>query len=374
MDIPPGNITQTEPSGPEDCTGSVAKQVAVQIKLVPESGLLPEKLGEELWRAAGAEQVDLSKEEFAEALETIGAKDNYGLDPGKRANERQREMFWRALNLEELAIARGCAQGSEAAWRRFLAQYREQLTRAAVEMTGSAALGEELASALYSELFGLTEREGRRWSPLLRYSGRGSLMGWLRAILAQRRVDQYRKIGRETELGEIEPAATISEQIEPEQLEDLRVALKMTLSEASAEERFLLSAYYLDQHTLHEMSRVLRVHEATISRKLKRATDRLRKQLLRTLKERGLSRRAAEEALGTDPRDVDINLRRLLQKSDVDPNSNMEGPGRAEISNPGYIRKLTSSVCSWRVQPPHGNKSGCWRTWPNARTAGRLYF
>ena len=25
-------------------------------------------------------------------------------------------------------------------------------------------------------------------------------MGWLRAILAQRRVDQYRKIGRETEL------------------------------------------------------------------------------------------------------------------------------------------------------------------------------
>jgi RNA polymerase sigma-70 factor (ECF subfamily) len=323
VDIPPKSITQTEPSGPEDCTGSVARQ-AVEIKLVPENGLLPEKLGEELWRVAGAELVELSKAELAQALETIGAKDNYGLDPGKHANEREREKFWRALHLEELAVARGCALGREAAWRRFFAQYREQLTRAAVEMTGSAALGEDLASALYSELFGLTEREGMRWSPLLRYSGRGSLMGWLRAILAQRRVDQYRKIGRETELGGIEPAATISEQIEPEQLEDLRMALKMTLREASAEERFLLSAYYLDQHTLHEMSRVLRVHEATISRKLKRATERLRKQLLRTLKERGLSRRAAEEALGTDPRDVDINLRRLLQKSEAGPNSNME--------------------------------------------------
>jgi RNA polymerase sigma-70 factor (ECF subfamily) len=185
-------------------------------------------------------------------------------------------------------------------------------------MTGSAALGEELASALYSELFGLTEREGRRWSPLLRYSGRGSLMGWLRAILAQRRVNQYRKFGRETTLGEIEPAAAVSEQLELERLEDLRVAMKMTLSEASAEERFLLSSYYLDQHTLHEMSRVLRVHEATISRKLRRATERLRKQLLRTLTARGLSRRAAEEALGTDPRDVDINLRKLLQKSEGD--------------------------------------------------------
>src|SRR5258708_37572069 len=103
-----------------------------------------------------AELVELSKAEFAEALETIGAKDNFGLDPGKQANERQRETFWRALHLEELAIARGCALGRESAWRRFLAQYREQLTRAAVEMTGSVTLGEELASALYSELFGLT--------------------------------------------------------------------------------------------------------------------------------------------------------------------------------------------------------------------------
>jgi RNA polymerase sigma-70 factor (ECF subfamily) len=297
------------------------------MELAPENRHLPEMLGEELWRVAGSELVEVSRAEFAEALETIGARDNYGLDPEKQANESQRETFWRGLHLEELAIARGCALGRESAWRRFLAQYREPLTRAAIEMTGSAALGEELVSAIYSELFGLTQREGRRWSPLLRYSGRGSLMGWLRAVLAQRRVDQYRKIGRETELGEIEPAARVSEQIEPEKLLDLRVALKMTLSEASAEERFLLSAYYLDEHTLHEMSRVLRVHEATISRKLKRATERLRKQLLRTLKARGLSRGAAEEALGTDPRDVDINLRKLLQKSAGDPIPDKEGEG-----------------------------------------------
>ena len=322
MDIPPANLTQAEPTGAEDCAASVAKGIAVEVELRPESRFLPEMLGEELWQVAGAALVELSKAEFSDALETIGARDNFGLDPGKQANERQRETFWRALHLEELAIARGCALGRESAWRCFLEQYREQLTRVAIEMTGSAALGEELASALYSELFGLTEREGKRWSPLLRYSGRGSLMGWLRAILAQRRVNQYRKIGREIELGEIEPAARVSEQLDLKQLEDLRVAIKMTLSAASAEDRFLLSAYYLDRHTLHEMSRVLRVHEATISRKLKRATDRLRKELLRTLRARGLSRRAAEEALGTDPRDLDINLRKLLQKSEGGANSN----------------------------------------------------
>jgi RNA polymerase sigma-70 factor, ECF subfamily len=327
VDIPPANLAQTVSSGAEEPTATVAEGIALGRELAPENLRLPEMLGEELWRVAGSESVEVSRAEFAEALETIGARDNYGLDSEKQADERQRETFWRGLHLEELAIARGCALGRESAWRRFLAQYREQLTRAAIEMTGSAALGEELVSAIYSELFGLTERDGKRCSPLLRYSGRGSLMGWLRAVLAQRRVDQYRKIGRETELGEIEPAARVSEQIEPEKLGDLRVALKMTLSEASAEERFLLSAYYLDQHTLHEMSRVLRVHEATISRKLKRATERLRKQLLRTLKARGLSRGAAEEALGTDPRDVDINLRKLLQKSAGDPIPDKEGEG-----------------------------------------------
>jgi len=64
------------------------------------------------------------------------------------------------------------------------------------------------------------------------------------------------------------------------------------------------------------LSRVLRVHEATVSRKLKRATQHVRKELLKTLMARGLSRRAAEETLGADPRDVDINLRKLLQKTD----------------------------------------------------------
>lgn len=325
MDTSSANIVPTERPGGKDCAASVSKVVETEVG--PESRLLPEMLGEELWRTAGAERVEVSKAEFSQALETIGARDNFGLEPGKQASERQREAFWRSLHLEELAIARGCALGRDFAWRRFLAQYQEKLTRAAVEMTRSAALGEELATALYSELFGLTEHEGKRWSPLLGYSGRGSLMGWLRAILAQRRVDQYRKIGRETALDEIELAAVVSEHIELKRLEDLRVALKMTLSEASAEERFLLSAYYLDQHTLEEISGVLRVHVATVSRKLKRTTDRLRKQLLRTLAAQGLSRRAAEEALGSDPRDIEINLRKLLQNSENAPIPDQEGQG-----------------------------------------------
>jgi hypothetical protein len=57
------------------------------------------------------------------------------------------------------------------------------------------------------------------------------------------------------------------------------------------------------------------VHEATVSRAIKRLTARLHEELLKDLKASGLSRAAAEETLGTDPRDLVINLRSLLQAS-----------------------------------------------------------
>jgi RNA polymerase sigma-70 factor (ECF subfamily) len=50
-----------------------------------------------------------------------------------------------------------------------------------------------------------------------------------------------------------------------------------------------------------------------VSRKLKRLTEDVRKRLLNALERRGMSRRAAQEALGTDPGELDVNLRMLLQ-------------------------------------------------------------
>jgi RNA polymerase sigma-70 factor (ECF subfamily) len=40
--------------------------------------------------------------------------------------------------------------------------------------------------------------------------------------------------------------------------------------------------------------------------------------VLRNLQRDGLSRRAAEEALGADPRDVEVNLKKLLQNSQME--------------------------------------------------------
>jgi len=269
-----------------------------------------------------AAQNSLSVAELTHALAGIGSKLNFGMPPGSSATPAQQESFFRALQLPDLALAQACALGREPAWQQFLIRFRTPLRQAAIAITGSSSLGEDLADSLYAELYGLSDRSGVRRSPLASYSGRGSLMGWLRATLAQRHVDHHRRTWRESPLPEpgtgFEPAAAATPEI-PAELTRLSQSLAQVLEQLAPEDRFLLASYFLDQHTLLEIARLLRVSEATISRKLKRLTTDIHKQLLKQLQASGLSRRAAEEAMFTDPRDLTLNLRTLLQTSPPTP-------------------------------------------------------
>jgi RNA polymerase sigma-70 factor (ECF subfamily) len=287
-------------------TGAVESEFALQL-----SGAL--------WVESHAETFELARGEFAQALFAVGAKANYGLPPGESAGRAQMESFWRGLHLEDLALASACALGRDAAWQEFMNRYRGPLTRAATAITGSASAGEDLAGSLYSEMFGVHERDGQRRSPLASYSGRGSLIGFLRASLAQRNVDRHRRTGRETPIESSDVAAP-PRVPEPagELLALIEAALGQTLARLEAEERFVLSAWFLDRRTLLEISRVLRVHEATVSRRVQRLTARLHDELLKNLEASGMSQDAAREALGVEPGDLDINLRKLLQSSQAE--------------------------------------------------------
>ena len=193
-------------------------------------------------------------------------------------------------------------------------------------MTSSSSLGKELADSLYSELYGLSERNGERLSPLASYSGRGSLSGWLRTTLAQRYVNHHRRTGRQAPLHSQDfPAPAPVSEPSANVTSNLSKAVTLTMRELGAEDRFLISAYFLDQRTLLEISYLLQVHEATVSRRLKRLTASLHKRLLKHLQTCGMNKRAADEALGTDPRDLDLNLRSILQDSRSQPFPNKEG-------------------------------------------------
>jgi RNA polymerase sigma-70 factor (ECF subfamily) len=269
------------------------------------------QLAQELYAAGAAAQLGWTIDEFAVMLAAAAAR---------RPAGAATETYLRGLHLRDLALAQACARGYELAWKQFMDGFRDPLKQAATAISRSSSIGEELADSLYAELFGLKNQDGQRRSPLSSYSGRGSLMGWLRTTLAQRYVDRFRRTRRDAPLEEGQFAA--ANETSPPPKDATRLHLESTihaaLRELDPEDRFLLLSYFLDGRTLLEIAHLLHVHEATISRKLKRITESVRKQLLRELQRRGLKRAAAEEALGIDPRDLNVNLRKILQTT-TDP-------------------------------------------------------
>lgn len=321
----PGDLVLPRPS---------AESEDIDRGVLVSSGV-PSELVQELWVAAEAATCGLTQEELGAALSRVGTKLNYGFLPEEHPDSAQKAAFFRSLRLSEFALAQACSLGHEIAWQRFLDLFRTSLTQAAIGITGSSALGHELADSLYSEIYGLREVDGERRSPLASYSGRGSLLGWLRTTLAQRHIDQHRRSRRETGLDTLDVAAPAPTAAPvPEELARLTDAITRTFAGLPAEDQFLISSYFLDRRTLLDIARVFRVHEATISRRLKRLTAKLRNQILQNLHSGGLSRRAAEEALGADPRDIEINLRALLQTSQLNSFSKETAPETTNASDP----------------------------------------
>jgi RNA polymerase sigma-70 factor, ECF subfamily len=269
----------------------------------------------ELYTQSGAQALGLEREQFSAILTEIAKK----YLPGETSPHATSE-FCRSLRIEELALARACAAGSERAWEVFLTRYRAKLYDIAGYIAKESSAARELADSLYADLYGTSERDGKRISKLAFYTGRGSLEGWLRTVLAQEYVNRYRKRKRLVSLDEEaeegvqfaavtrEPIATADPRLEK--------AIDDALKSLEPEDKFVLASYFLDNRTLAEVARTVGVHESTISRKVDKLAKGLRKQILNNLTRNGISRREAEEALLTDVRDLQVNIRaRLVQES-----------------------------------------------------------
>ena len=137
----------------------------------------------------------MSAEQFAAILDEILRKylpDNSAQGAAPAWTERKAD-FCAALRLEELALARACAAGNERAWQDFISRYRRKLHSMALHITRDGAHAAELADSLFADLYGVNARDGVRSSKLASYTGRGSLEGWLRTVMAQEFINRYRK-------------------------------------------------------------------------------------------------------------------------------------------------------------------------------------
>ncbi|PYX42141.1 MAG: RNA polymerase subunit sigma-70 [Acidobacteria bacterium] len=268
----------------------------------------------ELHAKCAAEQFGLSCDDLARILGEV-TKKYFGA-----AGQAQLRVFCTSLKIEELVLARACAAGNERAWEVFMVRYREKLYDIGLHIAREDSAARELSDSLYADLYGTVIRNGERVSKLSSYTGRGSLEGWLRTVMAQEHVNRYRRQKRMVSLDEETEEGAQFATTDPEPAQAVDARLESVTDEAlgalAADERFILAAYYLDGRTLAEIARMLSVHESTISRKLDKVVKSLRKQVVAGLARKGMSRRQAEEALAIDVRDITLNLRdRLAQDS-----------------------------------------------------------
>jgi RNA polymerase sigma-70 factor (ECF subfamily) len=272
---------------------------------------IPESLSAKLYRQAGAERFGLSERDFTSLLEEVAAK-------YLPQDARQAEVVELLTNLrvEELALARSCARGNESAWEVFLNRYREKLYGVAHSITSDDSAARDLADSLYADLYGTRTSDGRRVSKLNSFTGRGSLEGWLRAVLAQEYVNRYRRQQRLVSLEERTEAGVQFQAVEhdPAQALDLRLeeATDQALASLAAEDKFILASYYLDQRTLAEIGRLLGVHESTVSRRLEKITVSVRKSVFAGLVKRGMSSKEARQAMEVEASEFSLDVRRRL--------------------------------------------------------------
>ena len=272
---------------------------------------IPESLSTKLYRQAGAERFGLAHQDFASILQEVAAK----YLPADASPSEVLELLTN-LRVEELALARSCARGNEAAWEIFLNRYREKLYNAAHSIAPEDSAARDLADSLYADLYGTRTTDGRRVSKLNSFTGRGSLEGWLRAVLAQEYVNRYRQQQRLVSLEERTEAGVQfqAEDPDPAQALDSRLeeATDQALASLAAEDKFVLAGYYLDGRTLADIARLLGVHESTVSRRLEKITASTRKAIRAGLLKRGMSSKEAEQAMEIEVSEFSLDVRRRL--------------------------------------------------------------
>ena len=238
---------------------------------------------------------------------------------------------------DDLCLIIACERGDENAWSDLVERFRATVRSAARSASANEDAAEDLAQSIWAELHGLRIREdGRPASKLAYYSGRGSLAGWLRAVVAQLSVDTFRKqsklvqteeetdlerLARDAQLGEAKTFAGAGVQTPEQSLSnrfaqnDLQNALTQAVRELGADDRLLVKLYYFDNLRLREAGVVLGVHEATASRRLTRIQTDLRKRVSQILiDERGWTKAETERSFAEVAQYLDADLEALVKE------------------------------------------------------------
>lgn len=215
--------------------------------------------------------------------------------------------FIEEIRADDLCLIIACELGQEKAWEDLVANFDSTVKSAARKISSNSEDAEDLASSIWAELYGLRQdADGNKKSKLAYYSGRGSLAGWLRAVVSQLAVDQFRKQSKFVQIEEDREFENLASEMadgdnnhfgshadNPEEAfakgaaeSDVTDALAAAIAALEAEDRLIMKLYYFDSLKLKDIARTFGYHEATASRKLTRVQNEIRKGVEKNLRDR----------------------------------------------------------------------------------------
>ena len=269
------------------------------------------------------------------------ALEKYLLRDNPAASAREIADFIDGMQADDLCLIISCERNDEKAWSELVERFTPTVRSAARSASSNEDAAEDLAQSIWAELYGLRiGKDGKPSSKLAYYSGRGSLAGWLRAVVGQLAVDTYRKQSRlvqtdeDTDLDRIahelpamsEGQAVVGASLKnPEQMisnrfaeSEMQQAFNAAIKELAAEDRLLVKLYYFDELRLREAGAVLGVHEATASRRLTRIHSDLRKRVTQILmQDKGWTKSETEASFAEVAQHLEADLESLVTKEGV---------------------------------------------------------
>lgn len=257
---------------------------------------------------------------------------------GVASDEAELARALDGIYFDDLCIAVACGAGDAAAIAhlsdRLLVDAQSNLGR----FRGDGVVESDVRSAVHERLF-VADAGGR--PGIVKYGGRGPLLGWLRVVVTRLALNMRRSkkseesreedIVREL-LGDL-PTPEL-ELVKQDAARHFKEAFAEAVQEVPDDERDALRMHLYEGLSIDDLARIFGVHRATAARWLGRARDRLhavtRERLMVRLR---CSESEVDSVVKLMMSRVDLSLSRVLAAPDEDPGSSL--PSReAEASRP----------------------------------------
>lgn len=292
---------------------------------------IDESVARLLSRAADSRRLEIAdlRPRVSVALEKYLFRDN------ENASNAEIQTFIDELRADDMCLILACERGDETAWNDLVTNFDATVKSAARKISQNNEDAEDLASSIWAELYGLKhDKDGKLKTKLSYYSGRGSLGGWLRAVVSQLAIDGFRKQSKFVQIEEnrefenlanessekTENSHVVSHSDNPEELlsekrsmKDVSAALKDAIAGLEAEDKLILKLYYFDDLKLKDIGATLGFHEATASRKIVRVQTEIRKAVEKHLRQKyGWDENEVKRSLSETASKLGINMEKLF--------------------------------------------------------------